>query len=590
MMPSQKRSLGLVCGAIFITTLITLSGITDDPLWFDEGWSMWAVRDGLGDMLRRVAQDVHPPLYFLILYGWVKVAGESEFSARILSLFMGWLGIGAVYRIGEHLVDKWHGLAAGLFLGTHAFFIYQAREVRMYMLLMTLASLSIWAYLRWSKHPSRRWGYILAVTALLYTHYYGILIVFTQLTHLILTKRDRVKGWIKLMGSGFLLYLPWIPSLIGQFLRNSSGPVSTPIPVNFDTIRWLLLLITSGIGGLVILPFVLNQFRTPPNHNRQQAGLISLWLFLTPTSLLLLNLHFRSVYQIRYISAVIPAFALALAYGLRYLRWGWISIPLLIVFMAMSVDNYAWLWFPKSTWDRQLGEAVIAQRQAGEPTLLLFTTQAGMEAYYARRLHFHNDWAIDLGEEAASANEVAETVSQISNEPVIWVVLPPEKGESWLVMSQLNQTHWVDYRVRNASLVIYRFSGQGEKLQLSFGDQFEFISPLSFEPLQANKGEPFCLGIQLKTLVSINNEYSFGLHLADKKRNLVTQIDAGLGFHPAGDYIKITPCLDIPPTLRAGDYYLHFVIYTWQDARRLSVLESGIYWDNALLVGALKIE
>ena len=51
-------------------------------VWWDEGLAIWAVRQSFTRMTLWTASDVHPPLYFWLLQFFVRLGGESEFSAR----------------------------------------------------------------------------------------------------------------------------------------------------------------------------------------------------------------------------------------------------------------------------------------------------------------------------------------------------------------------------------------------------------------------------------------------------------------------------------------------------------------------------
>ena len=190
--PAHRQSpiflilLTLTLLAIFFVSIYHL---TRESMAYDEGWSLWAVRPAeTGEMLARVAADVHPPLYFLVLDGWVAQVGESDVVVRLLSVAGALIGAAATFTLGRQLFDRWTGWIALAVLGTTSFFVYYAREARMYSWLFALASLSMWAYWRWRQRPSRRYTliYALSIAALFYTHYYGLLIVASQVLHLLL--------------------------------------------------------------------------------------------------------------------------------------------------------------------------------------------------------------------------------------------------------------------------------------------------------------------------------------------------------------------------------------------------------------------
>ena len=63
-------------------------GLNASGLWGDELFSSWMV-DGssFSEQLRRMFTDVHPPLYYLLLVGWTRLAGTSDAAYRLLSAF-----------------------------------------------------------------------------------------------------------------------------------------------------------------------------------------------------------------------------------------------------------------------------------------------------------------------------------------------------------------------------------------------------------------------------------------------------------------------------------------------------------------------
>src|SRR5580765_7525291 len=70
------------------------------PIWTDEGWTIWAVQShNFGMVVNTLANDRHPPAYFLALSAWSSLAGESRLALRYLSMMIGLLTVAAVYRI-----------------------------------------------------------------------------------------------------------------------------------------------------------------------------------------------------------------------------------------------------------------------------------------------------------------------------------------------------------------------------------------------------------------------------------------------------------------------------------------------------------
>ena len=43
------------------------------PLWWDEGYSVYFATESLARMVELTAHDIHPPLYYGLLHGWLNL-------------------------------------------------------------------------------------------------------------------------------------------------------------------------------------------------------------------------------------------------------------------------------------------------------------------------------------------------------------------------------------------------------------------------------------------------------------------------------------------------------------------------------------
>lgn len=172
---SRRRIiLGLV---LLLGAALRLLALGRESLWLDEVISVWQVQRPLPEMMRFVAADIHPPLYYLLLHGWLAVwspppaGGEAliRFPSALASLF----SLPLSYLAGRRLGGPAVGLAAAALLAVFPLDVWYAREARMYSLASLWALAEIWAGLnvadrdRWSDHAA----FALAVLAGMYTHY-----------------------------------------------------------------------------------------------------------------------------------------------------------------------------------------------------------------------------------------------------------------------------------------------------------------------------------------------------------------------------------------------------------------------------------
>src|SRR5438270_3138697 len=77
--------------AIFLlAAAIRLMRLSWQPLWWDEGYSIYFATEPISRMLWLTAQDIHPPLYYLLLHLWFGIFGNSgPETARLLSVVIG---------------------------------------------------------------------------------------------------------------------------------------------------------------------------------------------------------------------------------------------------------------------------------------------------------------------------------------------------------------------------------------------------------------------------------------------------------------------------------------------------------------------
>jgi hypothetical protein len=595
----------LLAALIMLAVFAIASAALDaQSLWGDEIWSLWAVHSPRpAETLARVAADVHPPLYFILLDGWVALVGESEYAARMLSTLFAMLALAATYAIGRRLFDEWAALFAIAILGTSGFFLYYAREARMYSLLVLLASLTTLAYLRWAQRDTwpRRLVYSLLMAALVYTHYHGAWVLATHLVHLLLTRPRRWRGWLAAAGLAVIGYLPWLPTLLTQIRVHPDGPLAVPIPTNRATVDWLARVLTSGRALLVAAPFVLGCGLLHLPHYRRAVSLLLVWLLLTPLIVLALNAWVVPVYQVRYVIAILPAWALLIAYGLRHVFWRPLALALLALLVAVQLSAYPGFWGTKPDWRGALARLIDARRPH-EP-LLIDADAHNVVTYYDRRLGIRRGEVIDLTGQPRDPAARRAAIDALSGAPSVWVILPINAASSWDTLAALDATRHAGYRDGVVNMIFYRFDhrfdyrfdvgGRGD-LRFRFGDLLGFdAGPGPGGEMGAHPGERVCVDLSFTTRLPLDGLYSAGVHVIDATGRSVAQWDGGLGVHEAGERITLAPCLDLPAALPPGVYHLQMNVYNWSNLERLPLIEDSahpdVYFGDTLVLAALSV-
>jgi len=141
-----------------ILTLITLLGLglrlvqlDFQPLWWDEGYSVWFASHSIAEMARLTAADIHPPLYYALLHLWTAVFGLKPLSLRLFSVLVSLPAIPLAYALGRDMRDRATGYLAAAAVALNPFAIFYAQEIRMYGLAATLSLAAIWTGWRWGK-------------------------------------------------------------------------------------------------------------------------------------------------------------------------------------------------------------------------------------------------------------------------------------------------------------------------------------------------------------------------------------------------------------------------------------------------------
>lgn len=212
---------------VILAAALRFAFLGDHSLWVDELFSLMYAKLSPGELLTQVSQnDNHPPLYYLLLSFWIRLAGESEFAIRSLSAVFGILAVAVTYALGRLLFDRKVALGAALLLAVAKFAIYYSQEARMYSLLMFLAPLSAYTFWRLvhEPRPAHLAGYVLSTVLLLYTQSYGVFIVVAENAYLLTvwllglqgTLKIKLRLWVRTQLGAGVLFLPWVNVLLAR--------------------------------------------------------------------------------------------------------------------------------------------------------------------------------------------------------------------------------------------------------------------------------------------------------------------------------------------------------------------------------------
>lgn len=220
-MKIQKEK-AIFLGIIFLGVILRLlfldkpSGLSyDEMIMYNQAGKSFP----LGIIRETLANDVHFPLYQMLLALWMKVFTNSDIVLRLFSVLMGSLTVVFAYFAGKEFKDEKLGNIFAFLTAINSVLIFYSQEVKFYIMLAMLACISLWALAR-IKNKNDIWGYagyILSNAAIVYTFTIGIFYVFAQfivffvysLTNLTYSKK-LVKNFLISNGLIFLSMLPFV--------------------------------------------------------------------------------------------------------------------------------------------------------------------------------------------------------------------------------------------------------------------------------------------------------------------------------------------------------------------------------------------
>lgn len=251
---------------VFFAFALRLVGLNTRPLWYDEAFAVLFAEKGFRAMLAGTltpvagaAADVHPIAYYLALNGWMRVFGESPFSARLLSVFAGLLAAAAAYGIGRQLFGRRAAITGMLIAAASPFQVNYAQETRMYAALALFCSLTVLFFVRVVARSRRELWAGVAASAALAMYVQNLAAFFLLAFGLSTLPRPRTFAKVAAAGAAaFVLWLPWFLNLPGQFAKlRQAYWVARP---NFVTLLQTALVYHAGeemIEARVLLPLAL---------------------------------------------------------------------------------------------------------------------------------------------------------------------------------------------------------------------------------------------------------------------------------------------------------------------------------------------
>ncbi len=488
--------------------------LTASCLWFDEIFSVHAAGYEWCRLLSFVAADViHPPLFYALLKVWIAIGGESLLWLRLFPALISIAVVVPFFLLCRELNMRAAEIKlALLLLAVNGYLIKYAQEVRMYSLLLFFSVCSLWLFVRFSKAPARAKKHLLVLSAinllLVYTHYYGWLVVAAEAALLLYSQRDKLLDFFIAAALLLLAFSPWAYAVTSLSepgdLRQNIGWVARPRLLDIAQLFTLLsepfyfrqssneplFYRWSVFAGFLLigLPLVVLLWQRFRQRDREPGPVDTvkslLVFFLAPLILafLLSWLLPHSIWGTRHLIILAVPYSLLAAIAVHHLRSLWIKTTVLILlgcwlfvggsgFLLRPVPNYVWC-----VWE-QLGRQVAQQSAAQGPvSIYAFEDLVAYHLWFVLRNEEGEQFKIGVLKGVPGLPEdPAYFLPRGFNDVTTMDYLRLEEEETWIAFRDLG---WDEERppLKNLSGMGYQIE---QVLEASAGGQRAFLVKIS---------------------------------------------------------------------------------------------------------------
>ena len=305
----------LTAAPLLVAAALTLPFLGSSPLWADEADSASAALRPLPDLLRLLGhQDAPLGAYYLMLHGWVRVAGASAPALRLPSTVALLVAVALTARLGRRLGGRAVGLLAGLLLAANPFVASFGTQARPYAFALAAAvgasALLLTPTLPQDPGRGRRAAYAGVVVLGVLSHLFFVLVVLAHLLGLRLAHRP-LRPWLLPTALAGLVTAPLVALAAGQTREVGylHPPGALSLPGWFQALAggagWLSVPAAAGLAWAV----------ATGRTTRSRDGVLLSWL-LVPGPVLLLVSLVHPLYLNRYVVESAPALSLLLAAAL----------------------------------------------------------------------------------------------------------------------------------------------------------------------------------------------------------------------------------------------------------------------------------
>ncbi len=603
-------------------------------IWYDEGLSIYLAQLPPDQTIALSATTDHPPLHALLLGAWIRLAGDSDFSVRFLSVVLGVLVVALIYKLGK-LLNERVGLIAAFLISIAPLAVYYSQETRGYMLLTALILLAAIAFVRLLSGRSDRQTWLIygaSIVGALYTHYFAtfawIAFNVVWLVNLRgLQKPRRFWTWTAAQLVIAICFLPWLPNAIAQATSNATF---FPGRVTWDTVvsdtwraftvgEWGNGSIANWVWAVLIAIGVLSSVRLFIRRREAEAVegntwrlvlALVLWLVI-PIVLMSALAWLKPKFAPRYLLPSLPAVVVLASIGIEKLRSAdfsrqfkrtLVGVPILCMLALACLDAQSLVrqYSDPSTARPDIRSVVAyiqSHEQPADAIMLISGYQAPAFDHYYRGSNDVIPLPPDLlpaPQSPIDARAIAKLADVAAAHPRIWLVLwqdaisdPMEIIKDQLV--ERGQQLEVNQNFNGLGLQLFDVRAAKFASQPEITVAYAFAQPIKLvgyymNTAQVPVGTSFSIGLYFTADGSIQGNYQVFTHLVAGEGSIVAQRDhiAGADSYPTsmwqtGSLILNRFEIAVPNSITPGKYVLQVGLY--DSAGRLKLIDGSDHVD-----------
>lgn len=168
---------------IALGAVVRFATLGDQAFWLDEHVTVNLVQESPIDLLKTVIDtESNPSFYYLATGGWERIFGAGEFGIRSISALAGVLAIPLMFGAVREFAGRAAGLIAAALTAASPLLIWYSQEARNYEFLVLLSALGLFCFAKALDESGHRWlwGWALASSLALATHYFAFFAILPQ--------------------------------------------------------------------------------------------------------------------------------------------------------------------------------------------------------------------------------------------------------------------------------------------------------------------------------------------------------------------------------------------------------------------------